>query len=102
MTYARAWSWPSSPRCSTCRPTQRAVLVALLTEDATWSMPPAPSWYRGHAAIAAFLTDGGNIQIVRDVQIVRELGRSGRSGTIRTDTTVGLPGALSDKGRTTG
>src|SRR5207253_7876791 len=32
-------------------------LVALLTEDATWSMPPAPTWYRGLEAIAGFLTD---------------------------------------------
>ena len=30
-------------------------MLALLTEDATWSMPPLPSWYRGHAAIAGFL-----------------------------------------------
>ena len=32
-------------------------LLALLTEDATWSMPPMPAWYRGHEAIAAFLHD---------------------------------------------
>jgi RNA polymerase sigma-70 factor (ECF subfamily) len=32
-------------------------LLALLTEDATWSMPPLPSWFRGHEAIAAFLSD---------------------------------------------
>jgi RNA polymerase sigma-70 factor, ECF subfamily len=30
-------------------------LVAMLTADATWSMPPIPSWYRGHAAITDFL-----------------------------------------------
>ena len=30
-------------------------LVALLTADATWSMPPLPSWYQGHAAITDFL-----------------------------------------------
>ena len=33
-------------------------LVALLTEDATWSMPPVPTWYRGLAAITAFLNEG--------------------------------------------
>ena len=32
-------------------------MLALLTEDATWSMPPLGSWFRGHAAIAAFLAD---------------------------------------------
>ena len=30
-------------------------LVGLLTEDATWTMPPLPSWYRGPAAIGEFL-----------------------------------------------
>ena len=30
-------------------------LVALLTEDATWAMPPLPGWYRGPAAIGEFL-----------------------------------------------
>jgi RNA polymerase sigma-70 factor (ECF subfamily) len=29
-------------------------MLALLTEDATWSMPPIPTWFRGHEAIAAF------------------------------------------------
>lgn len=33
-------------------------LIALLTEDATWSMPPTPVWYRGHEAIEAFLHGG--------------------------------------------
>jgi RNA polymerase sigma-70 factor, ECF subfamily len=31
-------------------------LVALLAEDATWSMPPAREWFAGHQAIARFLT----------------------------------------------
>jgi RNA polymerase sigma-70 factor, ECF subfamily len=30
-------------------------LVSMLTADATWSMPPLPSWYRGAAAITDFL-----------------------------------------------
>ena len=32
-------------------------MVSMLTEDASWSMPPLPGWYRGHDAVAAFLTD---------------------------------------------
>jgi RNA polymerase sigma-70 factor, ECF subfamily len=34
-------------------------LVGLLTEDAAWTMLPLPSWYRGSAAIAGFLTGFG-------------------------------------------
>jgi RNA polymerase sigma-70 factor, ECF subfamily len=30
-------------------------LLALLTADASWSMPPLPNWYHGHAAISDFL-----------------------------------------------
>jgi len=33
-------------------------VLALLTEDATWSMPPSPDWYTGHATIAGFLVAG--------------------------------------------
>lgn len=29
-------------------------LIALLTEDVTWSMPPMPHWYRGLDAVADF------------------------------------------------
>lgn len=29
-------------------------MVALLTEDVTWSMPPLPHWYRGVAAVMDF------------------------------------------------
>lgn len=29
-------------------------MLSLLTEDATWSMPPIQTWFRGHEAIAAF------------------------------------------------
>jgi RNA polymerase sigma-70 factor, ECF subfamily len=30
-------------------------LVSMLTEDATWCMPPIPTWFGGHQAIAEFL-----------------------------------------------
>jgi RNA polymerase sigma-70 factor (ECF subfamily) len=33
-------------------------VIALLTEDATWSMPPLPEWYGGHASIVTFLERG--------------------------------------------
>ena len=32
-------------------------VVALLTDDATITMPPRPTWYRGRAAVADFLTE---------------------------------------------
>jgi RNA polymerase sigma-70 factor, ECF subfamily len=31
-------------------------ILAMLVEDATFTMPPLPTWYRGHRAIALFLT----------------------------------------------
>ncbi len=33
-------------------------VVAMLAEDAAWSMPPLGTWYRGHEALRAFLTMG--------------------------------------------
>jgi RNA polymerase sigma-70 factor, ECF subfamily len=32
-------------------------LVALLTEDVTWSMPPLPHWYQGIAAVTDFAVE---------------------------------------------
>jgi RNA polymerase sigma-70 factor, ECF subfamily len=32
-----------------------AAITEMLADDATFSMPPRPSWYRGRAAVAAFL-----------------------------------------------
>jgi RNA polymerase sigma-70 factor (ECF subfamily) len=33
-------------------------IIALLADDATWSMPPYPQWFAGHAEIRAFLLAG--------------------------------------------
>ena len=33
-------------------------VVAMLAEDAAWSMPPMATWYLGHAALRQFLIDG--------------------------------------------
>jgi RNA polymerase sigma-70 factor (ECF subfamily) len=30
-------------------------LISMLTEDATWSMPPIPTWFRGHQSVREFL-----------------------------------------------
>jgi RNA polymerase sigma-70 factor (ECF subfamily) len=30
-------------------------IISMLTDDATWSMPPIPNYFRGHAAVASFL-----------------------------------------------
>jgi RNA polymerase sigma-70 factor, ECF subfamily len=40
-------------------------IVALLADDATWSMPPMSTWYRGNDAIVEFLSNwplGGNLR----------------------------------------
>jgi RNA polymerase sigma-70 factor (ECF subfamily) len=33
-------------------------VIAMLAEDATWSMPPLAGWYHGHDAITGFLIEG--------------------------------------------
>jgi RNA polymerase sigma-70 factor, ECF subfamily len=33
-------------------------VVAMLAEDAAWSMPPLATWYRGHDALRVFLAQG--------------------------------------------
>jgi RNA polymerase sigma-70 factor, ECF subfamily len=33
-------------------------IVGMLAEEASWSMPPCPEWYRGHEAITGFLVEG--------------------------------------------
>jgi RNA polymerase sigma-70 factor (ECF subfamily) len=33
-------------------------VVAMLAEDAAWSMPPLATWFRGHDPIAVFLANG--------------------------------------------
>jgi len=42
-------------------------IVALLSEDATWSMPPLPAYYRGLAEIRGFLRDGPTRQRWRHI-----------------------------------
>ena len=41
-----------------CERSDMDAMLALLTEDATWSMPPLLNWYGGHDAIARFLREG--------------------------------------------
>jgi RNA polymerase sigma-70 factor, ECF subfamily len=36
-------------------------ILAMLADDATWSMPPTPSWYQGHDAIAEFFANGPGV-----------------------------------------
>jgi RNA polymerase sigma-70 factor (ECF subfamily) len=38
-------------------------ILSLLTDDATWSMPPHPNWYQGHPAIEVF--QEGDVSQVR-------------------------------------
>jgi RNA polymerase sigma-70 factor (ECF subfamily) len=40
--------------CAALEQGDAPLLVSLLTEDATWSMPPLPHWYRGRAAVMDF------------------------------------------------
>jgi RNA polymerase sigma-70 factor, ECF subfamily len=38
-------------------------MISMLTEDASWSMPPYPTWFQGHEAVRAFLTSGPQREI---------------------------------------
>lgn len=40
--------------CAALEQGDAPLLASLLTEDATWSMPPLPHWYRGRAAVMDF------------------------------------------------
>ena len=42
--------------CAALERGDAAALVALLTEDVTWSMPPLPHWYHGLGAVTDFAT----------------------------------------------
>ena len=33
-------------------------LLGMLTDDATWSMPPTPTWYQGHESLRVWLAGG--------------------------------------------
>jgi len=60
-------------------------LLALLTEDATWSMPPLPNWYRGKSSIAAFLAAGPFTHAWRHVP-TQANGQLAVAGYLRDDT----------------
>ena len=40
--------------CAALEQGDASLLVSLLTEDVTWSMPPLPHWYRGRTAVMDF------------------------------------------------
>ncbi len=60
-------------------------LLALLTEDATWSMPPLPNWYRGKSSIAAFLAAGPFTQTWRHIP-TQANGQLAVASYLRDDT----------------
>jgi RNA polymerase sigma-70 factor (ECF subfamily) len=93
-----------------------AALLSLLSEDATWSMPPEASWLRGHDAIEGYLrgsvlpkrwrhvTTGANGQLAvacymfnadRDAFVAYALDVLGlRDGLIAAVTAFHAPGLL--------
>ena len=40
-------------------------LLGLLTDDATWSMPPTPTWYQGRASLREWLASGPLVEAWR-------------------------------------
>jgi RNA polymerase sigma-70 factor (TIGR02960 family) len=69
-------------------------IVAMLTADATYAMPPLPTWYRGQDGIRAFLTEAA----MTDRWRFLPAGANGQPafGTYRWDATqdAWLPGGL--------
>ncbi|NRF65789.1 RNA polymerase subunit sigma-70 [Aquincola sp. S2] len=63
--FARAWDARDVPG-----------LVALLTEDARFTMPPLPAWFDGRAAVARFLTE----RVFQTPWILRPLRANGQVG----------------------
>ena len=53
-------------------------VVAMLTEDATWSMPPIPSWYDRPATIAVFLREQALAEPWRHARDARQRAARGR------------------------
>jgi RNA polymerase sigma-70 factor (ECF subfamily) len=69
-------------------------LIGMLTEDATWSMPPVAAWFRGHEAIRDFLLR----YPLTDTWMHRETAASGQLAVgcyiLDPDTGIMLPGAI--------
>jgi RNA polymerase sigma-70 factor (ECF subfamily) len=60
-------------------------VVSLLVEDATWSMPPLATWYRGHEVVRVFLREHPLSQEWRHVA-TRANGQPAVASYMRDDT----------------